>query len=40
MGYDYTAYFQQLLERVNSAVTVRFCEVQLSEGKPNSPWCK
>jgi hypothetical protein len=30
---DYTAYFQQLLERVNSAVRVRFREVQLSEGE-------
>lgn len=33
MGYDYTAYSQQLLERVNSALTVRFREVQLSEGE-------
>jgi hypothetical protein len=30
MGYDYTAYFQQLRERVNSAVAVPFREVQLN----------
>lgn len=39
MGYDYIAYFQQLLERVNSAVTVRSCEVQLNEGKPKLNDC-
>jgi hypothetical protein len=33
MGYDHTAYFQRLLERVNSAVTVRFREVELREGE-------
>jgi hypothetical protein len=39
MGYDYTAYFQQLLERVNSAVTVPFREVQLNGGAPKLNDC-
>jgi hypothetical protein len=30
MGYDYTAYFQELRERVNSAGTVPFRKVQLN----------
>jgi hypothetical protein len=33
MGHDHTAYFQQLLERVNSALTVQFREVQLNGGE-------
>ena len=39
MVYDYTAYFQQLLERVNSAVTVPFREVQLNGGEPQLNEC-
>jgi hypothetical protein len=39
MGYDYTAYFQRLRERVNSAVTVPFREVQLNEGEPKLNDC-
>ena len=31
MGYDHTAYFRQLLERVNSAVTVQFREIEPRE---------
>ena len=33
MAYDYTGYFQKLLERVKSASTVRFREVEAREGE-------
>jgi hypothetical protein len=39
MGYDYTHYFQQIRERVNSAVTVPFREVQLNGGEPRLNDC-
>jgi hypothetical protein len=39
MGYDYTAYFQQLRERVNSAVRVPFHEVQLKGEEPRLNDC-